>query len=81
MVFCSKSECYSCLYLWPGGPSHLDVRLADGGYYNGRVEVYDASAGVWGSVCGANWDLSDAEVVGHQLGLETRSETLIYECV
>ena len=62
------------MYIRIGGPSHLDVRLADGGSFYGRVEVYDGATGVWGTVCGNNWDVSDAQVVGRQLGIDTTSK-------
>lgn len=61
-----------------GGPSHLDIRLADGGPHYGRVEAYDASTGIWGTVCGSYWDINDAQVVGRQLQLDTRSETVLF---
>lgn len=78
---CNKASQYLYnlynIYISVGGPSHLDVRLADGGSYYGRVEVYDDRTGVWGTVCGNDWDLSDAQVVGRQLGINTRSKSFL----
>ncbi len=55
-------------------PQNGDVRLMNGSSLRGRVEVFNSSQGVWGTVCYTqatveqNWERGAARAICRQLG-------------
>ena len=53
--------------------SGTDIRLVNGDTkYDGTVQI--CYNGVWGAVCGSNWDNTDANVTCRQLGYSPLSK-------
>ena len=45
-----------------------DLRLQNGNQYSGRLEIYDRTRGVWGTICNEKFTMESANTACRQLG-------------